>query len=139
MLGVERYGERDSNIFEKLFDPEYRVMERRTVVKCRELVHEAAHEPDVIHRLLPVVKFLYFRVLCFYNLERRRDQSQRVPYLMGNHRHICMVVFQKPGDDLTGVCVFFHQVVHFVDIYIIKHEKFPHFRINGGYLLHSSV
>ena len=71
MFGIKRYGERNRNIFEKLFDPEYRVMQRRAVVKCGELVHETAHELDILHRLFPVVKFLYFRMLCFYDLKRR--------------------------------------------------------------------
>ena len=44
-----------------------------------------------------------------------------------------MVVGKEPGYDLFGILVLLHQAVHFVDIYIFKHEKGPHFPKNSKY------
>ena len=100
-------------------------MQGAAVVKGRQFIEQAAHEADVLHHLFPVVKVFYFRMPGFYDLERRGYECQRIAYLMGDHGNVRVVILKQPGNDLPGGGIFFHQLIHFIDINIFKHGSFP--------------
>ena len=108
LCGVQRDCERYGDILKELFNRKDRVMECAAVIKGRKFIEQITHKLNIFHCLTPIVELFYFRMLRLDDLERRRNESQRIPNLMCDHGHCSVMVFQKLGYDLSGVFIFFH-------------------------------